>query len=486
MNNFQLSRPDSASSPQYYEIINNAPFFTNETSFNPKNVYGTTPYIESIVFDSVHNAYYYGGDLEYDGSLAPRVLKYDVTSNVYSQLGGGLNGPGTALALDSLSTYLYVGGRFSTVTQTNGDILTVPGIAIWDITNNVWISFGVDIVMVQPSTGSPGPPYISTLTFDPILNNLYVSGDMTLATLAATPTATPTIINGIIALNVSDVTNVTFSALGMGLTYYNIYYPGNYSAFVPVVTLDSTSNSVFVSGNFEDANQSDGAKITVNGIAKWDITNSIWVALGKGLDLAAASTSCIVVDSSTQSLYIGGLYFSTVVQPNGDLFLINGIAKLNLTTYIWSSLGNGVMNPSGSHGAVQSLFLKSGLLYVAGSFSVVSNVNGAQESSYGIAIWDTTNSTWITLNGGLLYPFTSPINNSIYVRFMFMVYENLVIGSTTGNTNYFNKTFLNPFVKISNTSILNIDGKPLYLKYGSPTTNYLKYDAASDAYSQIN
>ena len=116
----------------------------------------------------------------------------------------------------------------------------------------------------------------------------------------------------------------------------------------------------------------------------------------------------------------------------------------------------------------------------------LSNVNGAQESSYGIAIWDTTNSTWITLNGGLLYPFTSPINNSIYVRFMFMVYENLVIGSTTGNTNYFNKTFLNPFVKISNTSILNIDGKPLYLKYGSPTTNYLKYDAASDAYSQIN
>jgi hypothetical protein len=75
------------------------------------------------------------------------------------------------------------------------------------------------------------------------------------------------------------------------------------------MVLDSSNNRLYVGGNFKKANDTLNTDLSVNCVAYWDITNSLWKTLGgttrttNGLD---GSCNALAFDSSNNRLYVGG------------------------------------------------------------------------------------------------------------------------------------------------------------------------------------
>ena len=75
----------------------------------------------------------------------------------------------------------------------------------------------------------------------------------------------------------------------------------------------------------------------MNNISKWSITSSSWSALGSGLTgVYYQICSCMFYNSTYDSLYVGGVW------DNAGGVDVKGIAKWDLNTSSWSTVGLGL------------------------------------------------------------------------------------------------------------------------------------------------
>lgn len=103
--------------------------------------------VNTSVIDSSNNLYVAGNFVTvYNGAngtvpvLVNGIAKWNITTSSWSALGLGIvDGIVESVVVDS-SNNIYVGGGFTQVKQTNGDILTVYGIAKWN--GSVWSNVG--------------------------------------------------------------------------------------------------------------------------------------------------------------------------------------------------------------------------------------------------------------------------------------------------------------------------------------------------------
>jgi hypothetical protein len=132
--------------------------------------------------------------------------------------------------------------------------------------------------------------------------------------------------------------------------------------------VDSSSNSLYTGGAFWSTNN----KI-LNGISSWD--GQSWDSLGQGTD-NCNFTGCNPVVSIAEfnnEIFIGGFFSGTSGIPN-----TSGIAKWNGTT--WESVG-------GCNGVVWGLIVFNSNLYAAGIFDSIGGIQAYSIARYDGNIW---------------------------------------------------------------------------------------------------
>jgi len=233
--------------------------------------------------------------------------------NNWTALGGGMSNEVAAIyAVDANN--VYVGGNFDTATNIIEGVavnVTVNKIAKWDGANWTALGAGVNANV--------------TAIYAVDANNVYVGG----GTFFNTAT---NIIEGV-AVNVTvnciaKWDGANWSKMGGGVN-------GAVNAIYAVDT-----NNIYVGGNFSTASNVTGGggatvNVTVNKIAKWDGSN--WTALGGGV-----SSIVYAIHGYANNIYVGG-NFNTAYNVTGGTTVnvtVNKIAKWDVTN--WSALGNGV------------------------------------------------------------------------------------------------------------------------------------------------
>ncbi len=336
---------------------------------------------------------YAGGNftIAYNSGPTPitvnRVAKWD--GSAWMALGSGVNN--SVSALNWGGTALYAGGAFTTVTNPGPAALQANYIAKW--AGGVWSTLG-----------SGMNSFVSALVGGD--NKLYAGGSFTLATNPGPST--------VAANRIALWNGTSWSQVGLGLN-------GSVSVLV------TNGNDLYAGGAFTTASNSGPSTVTVNRIAKWNETSSLWSALGAGM---SAAVSALAMSGTT--LFAGGdfttaggvaalrvarfssgswLAFSsgingtvralavdgTNVYVGGDFTLVTGgvsasrVAKWN--GIAWSALGSGI---SGGVASVRALAVIGNNVYVGGLFTTAGGV-----LRLGLAKWNTVSSSWSSLAGGI-------------------------------------------------------------------------------------
>ncbi len=207
-----------------------------------------------------------------------------------------------------LSGNIYVGGSFTSINSTAGFNL-LPKITY----DSVNMSYSYTKFISITGTN------VNSLEVDN-LNNMYISGAYT---------------------SISDGTNTsTFTTNGFMKYKINtnkieyINQPNN--TVTDIKALDSSN--VFVCGTFTQCGYSgtNSSAISTKLVAKYNGSN--WVSLGSGIT-TGTQCNCIEIDKSNNDVYFAGAF--TVVNNNVS---VNNVAKWNITTNTWSALGYNITN----------------------------------------------------------------------------------------------------------------------------------------------
>jgi hypothetical protein len=202
-----------------------------------------------------------------------RICKYDTLTGLYSALGLGFeNVCNTICAVGT--TALYIGGGFTTATQTSGTVVTVNRFCKYDITGATYYALGL---------GLSGTCYTICLSG----TNLYIGGAFISVTQANSSVLT---VNRICKY---DINNNLFSSLGFGLL------SGDCSSICLVGT------NLYIGGAFTSGIDSNNNVIKLSYLCKYYIENNIVTPLGTLLS-GASSWICYV----NSNLYIGGGFTS--------------------------------------------------------------------------------------------------------------------------------------------------------------------------------
>lgn len=129
------------------------------------------------------------------------------------------------------------------------------------------------------------------------------------------------------------------------------------------------NGNLYVVGCFDTA-----GTIKANNIAKWNINSRTWSSVGKGTDGFLVS----VVEMNNK-IYIGGRFDS--LYTDNDTIIAHNIAVWDGNN--WHNLGNGLNAP------VESMFVTGNNLYVAGEFDTV----GTSYSKH-FGIWNDSTNLW--------------------------------------------------------------------------------------------
>ncbi len=387
---------------------------------------------------------YVGGSFNTAGGgtvTANYVAAYTCSTNFWSALvWNGMNGVNqgvSALALDSVNAWLYIGGAFSYICG-NAACSTagtwVNYITRWDLGTMGWS---------YATMGAGGwcslNDRVEALALD-ANQNLLVGGDFT-AFNSVYPGGTPVshivqwngswsalgsgtndrvwallatgnsaiaggyfwMASGAVTTGIARWNGANWSALrtGNGVGQPLSWYAAN------AIAVDGKGN-VYLGGGFLTA-----GGVRVNRVAKWDGTH--WSALGNGL-------SHLVVALATDkagNLYAGG-YFQNVCADASCApgTRVNGIARWDPVSHTWSALGNGLVS------AVHALALdRDGNLYAGGFLAGICNNVDCSNSTpiHGLARWDHATGLWSSVGFGIegyeVYALTVDKDNNLYVGF---------------------------------------------------------------------
>ncbi|NJK95918.1 MAG: T9SS type A sorting domain-containing protein [Bacteroidales bacterium] len=220
------------------------------------------------------------------------------------------------------------------------------------------------------------------------------------------------------------------------------FYDGN------VLTITRSGNTIYAGGKFTVA----GGTFARN-IAKW--TGGKWEALGEGYENGIrGSVYAILVDGN--DIYAGGYFGSAGTSEAYH------IAKFDGTR--WRSLGIGVGGVPGAY--VKSLVKVGDYLYVAGYFSVVGDEENYELPTNSIARFNLVTNRWESLGRGIEYVYGIPgVVNDMDV------YENRIfVGGEfqSADDMYFHNFVVieeNKFTGIGGIQNVGIEGKVKTVKY---------------------
>jgi len=350
------------------------PTFSDANWISMGGVPGVNGRVNAAVVDGSGNLYIGGYFSIVDNTTANCIAKWNGSS--WSALGLGLNSTVDALAVSGST--LYVGGAFTTATNSGNVAVAANYIAQWNGSN--WSALG---------SGMSG--YVLALAVSG--TNLYAGGVFTTA--------------GVVAANyIAEWNGSSWSALGSGMNNWvqalavsgtNLYAGGFFTAaggstvnYIAqwngsswnalgsgmnnwVQSLLVSGSTLYAGGNFTTATNSGNVAVAALCIAQWD--GNSWTALGSGVNGEVYS---LAVSGST--LYVGGVFKTA---GGGTA---NYIAKWQ--NGIWSALGSGMNN------VVSALAVSGNNLYAGGTFT---SADGVAQS--GVAEWN--GSSWSVFGSGM-------------------------------------------------------------------------------------
>jgi trimeric autotransporter adhesin len=291
----------------------------------------------NIIYSSkvIGNFIYIGGDFSRvntstssGGTAASRIARYNINTNVWSELGTGLNND--VLVLANINNILFVGGIF-----TNANGTTRNRITRYNTETNSWgngLGDGINGICRALVTNG---------------NDLYVGGSFSRVATGTT--------GGIIAPGLAKYDTTKTDNTGWSSLINNI--DGT------IYTLAIINDNLYVGGDFIEIEG-----IIVNGIAKYDIINNIWSSLGSGVSAENEFEFYVVYTLHVidNDLYVGGIF------KNAGNIIVNNIAKYDTTKTDnsgWSRLGNGIRSSEFfPEPTIYSLTSYNNKLYIGGSF----------------------------------------------------------------------------------------------------------------------
>lgn len=332
-------------------VANNIAFFSRSTQTWSSLGLGTTRGVSGPVF----GLYGVGGDLYLVGSFmqagdvpANRIARFNLSTQTWTSLGSGLanglNGIGYSVAISEGN--VYVGGAFS---QAGG--AGASRVARFDISAQAWSPLGIGV------GGS------AALALCVTISEVFVGGDMSVTNGG----------NGNAVVRFNEASQ-TWSPLGTA---------GPNGLNEGVNAIDIIGNQVFVAGSFTEA-----GGLTANRVARFDADTSVWSSLGSG-SANGLSGSVRALAVIGRDVYVGGSF----TQAGG--VTANAVARFNLDTETWSSLGNGVTNGV-SGGSVSVVVVSGDDVYVGGTFTQAGGIDANK-----VARFNTSTETWHSLGSGL-------------------------------------------------------------------------------------
>jgi len=168
---------------------------------------------------------------------------------------------------------------------------------------------------------------------------------------------------------------------------------GTVSADGAIRVMALSGSDLYVGGFFTTVDVG-GTNIPANNVAKLNLTTGVWSALGTGGG-QGVSGSVYAMTLSGSDLYVGGFFLTTNV--GGATVSANRLARFNTVTGVWSALGTGGGN--GVNSNVLALAVSGSDLYVGGSFATA-NVGGTTVTANGVARVNTLTGVWSALGNG--------------------------------------------------------------------------------------
>jgi hypothetical protein len=345
----------------------------------------------------------------------------------WSSLGSGANNEVIALAADS--SFLYVGGSFTTVTNPNNTIVNVHYIAMWNWLGDYWLDMG----------GGFDGPDVDALAVGPD-NMVYAggrfhkSGSVNTSNIArwngsweavhSSTSFAEGVYGNVYALTFSGQelwlaggfqTAGDFSAdyvVRFNLTDQQWYTPGGNTPNGPIKAVLVNYPYVYFGGVFNSA-----GGVQTSGVVRYNMFNNTWEALGTGLS-GCANFLCSGPVVNALAMYANSLYVGGDFTSAGGI-TVHGLARFDLGSNSWYDVGGGV-SCSGIFCAavVKSLYFAGGNLFVGGLFLQAGNVtvNNVAEWSGGnwYALHD--NNSGVTGTNGYVYAIgMNQANSYIYI-----------------------------------------------------------------------
>ncbi len=303
----------------------------------------------------------------------------------WTDLGGGLDGPVNALAIDGAD--LYAGGSFWRAGSVDS-----PNVAKWDAAANSWTSLGAGVMTRNGLTDEPMPGFVYCLAHDG--TDLYVGGQFETA-------------GGVAANNVAkwDAATGVWTNMGSGLSSVsellydgaNLYASGGFgvakwdAADGVWRNLGSDLYSVLTLAH-DGANLYAGGYVSVPGfvsrgyVVKWDEAAGVWTNLGSGMSGYGMDASVGALAHDGTNLYAGGSF------TTADGVVANYVAKWDAAAGAWTNLGDGV------NATVLTLAHDGANLYAGGVFT---NAGGVAANC--VAKWDAAAGAWTNLGSGMAF-----------------------------------------------------------------------------------
>jgi len=320
------------------------------------------------------------------------IAAYNISTSTWSRLGSatynGINN-GTALnsncklEIDTSNSIVYALGNFSTVGDATNLNQTVNKIAGWNIRTQTWSRLGS-----STSNGVSGY-YVNSMSIDNSCN-LYVGYYNGTEVYDASGTFLAN------QIAVWKPTTQRWARLG-------VLNSNGLDGSCNAIAVDSSNNRIYVGGNFKKANDSTNTDLSVNCVAYWDITNSVWKTLGgttrttNGLD---GSCNALAFDSSNNRLYVGGNFRKVSDLSKADQSA-NYVAFWDASNSLWGQMGGSTTTTNGFDGSVNALALDSNRnVFIGGNFTKASLSSGDISANKGI-IWTPSTSKWTNLGAGL-------------------------------------------------------------------------------------
>ena len=158
--------------------------------------------------------------------------------------------------------------------------------------------------------------------------------------------------------------------------------------FDGVYDMAVAGDDLYVVGTFKKA-----GTLNTAGIARWNMTTQTWHTVGSGVGPDTGGLNTVAVAGNT--VFVGGNFTRMDGVPASNIAVWNG------TT--WSALAGGVLHqsPNEDNVAVNDIGVNGEAVYVAGSFEFAVNLDGVDDiTANNIAVWQPSTQRWAGLGSG--------------------------------------------------------------------------------------